>query len=75
MNAAQGDGHAADFHRQRITPHEHTAIGKRDPRAFIQAKRLQALRLFGNERGPIDRSDSRRGSNGELIKRHSSALP
>ena len=75
MDAAQGDGHAPNLHRQRIAPREDAAIGKRDPRASIKAKRLQALCLFGNERRPIDRRDSRWRAKRELIECHPFALP
>ena len=75
MHATQRNRHAANLHSKRITPCEHPAIGKRHPRTCIKAKCLQSLRFFSNERGPVDRRDSRGRAKGKLIKCHALALP
>ena len=70
MNPTQSDRHTAHFNRQRITATEYAGIGQRNPRAFINAKRAQTLRFFGNESGPVDCNDTRRLAKGKLIECH-----
>jgi glycerol-3-phosphate O-acyltransferase len=50
---------------------EHPAIGQANLRPFVKAQRAQALRLFGHQRGPIDRSDSGITAQWKFIERHS----
>jgi hypothetical protein len=68
--AAQCQGHPTDQQRYRITPAEHPAMRHGDPRAGVDAERLQPLGFVGREPCPVDRHDFGAAARRKLVERH-----